>query len=72
MYGNTCTCASITSNRGEKGECLGVDRRLDKLRNELRENNLTLDGHDLFETVQRHLTLLCRREVVEERSQDLV
>ena len=42
------------------------------MRDKLRQNHLTLDGHDLFESVQSHLTLFRGGEVTEERGQDFV
>jgi hypothetical protein len=38
----------------------------------VRENHLTLDGHDLLQTVKGYLTPLGRGEVVEEGSKNFV
>ena len=62
----------LTGNRGEESKCLGVGRGFDQLWDEVRENHLTLDGHHLLQAVQGHFTPLCRGEVVEEGSENLI
>ena len=62
----------LTGDGGEESKCLGVGWGFDQLRDEVRENHLTLDGHDLLQTVQGHLTPLGRGEVIEEGSENLI